>query len=150
MNNTQIFFINLIYKKKLDILYVMEKDEKKIEKTIPDIDTSRFIIKQKLKLDTTRYITPIVTITEKDRKQFRQGGNEPSYNAILAEKARNAIKIAENHIKEEALKQEKLNKEKTGKSTETSIELANDIKDGNFEKGFNALTGSSSDLKEIK
>ena len=127
----------------------MEKDEK-IEKVAPNIDTSRFLIKQKLKLDTTRYITPIVTITEKDRKQFRQGGTEPSYNAILAEKARNAIKIVESHIKEEALKQEKIDKEKSGKSAETSIELANEIKDGNFEKGFNALTGASSNLKEIK
>jgi len=127
----------------------MDKDEK-IEKVAPNIDTSRFIIKQKLKLDTTRYITPIVTITEKDRKQFRQGGIEPSYNAILAEKARNAIKIVENHIKEEALKQEKLIKEKTGKSTETSIEFANEIKNGNFELGFNALTESSRNLKEIK
>ena len=127
----------------------MDKDEK-IEKVAPNIDTSRFIIKQKLKLDTTRYITPIVTITEKDRKQFRQGGTEPSYNAILAEKARNAIKIVESHIKEEALKQEKIDKEKAGNSKETSIELANEIKDGNFELGFNALTGSSGNLKEIK
>jgi len=127
----------------------MEKDEK-IEKVAPNIDTSRFLIKQKLKLDTTRYITPIVTITEKDRKQFRQGGTEPSYNAILAEKARNAIKIVENHIKEEALKQEKIDKEKAGNSKETSIELANEIKNGNFELGFNALTGSSRNLKEIK
>jgi len=129
---------------------IQKNDKKKIEKTTSNIDTSRFIIKHKLKLDTTRYLTPIATITEKERKQFRLGGTEPSYNTILAEKARNAIKIVESHIREEALKLEKIEKEKAGKSTETSIELANEIKNGNFEKGFNALVGGSKNLKEIK
>jgi len=128
----------------------MEKDENiKNDKTKSDIDTSRFLIKQKLKLDTTRNFTPISTITERERKQFCRGSSEPSYNAILAEKARNAIKIAENHIKEEAIKREKMNTKKTAKSIETSIGLENEIKDGNFELGFNALTGSSDNLEEI-
>ena len=128
----------------------MDKDENKNnEKNTSDIDTSRYIIKQKLKLDITRNFTPIATITERERRQFNLGGSEPSYNALLAEKARNAIKIAENHVREEAIKREKMDTGKTLKSIETSIELANEIKDGNFELGFNALTGSSDNLKEI-
>jgi len=128
----------------------MEKDEnKKNDKPISDIDTSRFIIKQKLKLDTTRNFTPIVTITEKERKQFGRSDSEPSYNALLAEKARNAIKIAESHIKEEAIKREKIVTEKAAKSVEASIELANEIKDGNFELGFDALTGGSDNINVI-
>jgi len=126
-----------------------KSDKKKNDKTAHDINISRSIIKQKLKLDTARYFTPIATITEKERKQFTQSSSEHSYNALLAEKARNAIKIAENHVKEEAIKREKINKEKAVKSIEASFGLAEEIKVGNFEIGFGALTEGFKNLQKI-
>jgi len=138
----------LTAKKKFRILYVMEEEEKNPEKIAHDIDTSRFIIKQKLKLDTVRNYKSIITITEKERKQYFLSGSEPNNNAILAEKARNALKIVEMHAKEEAFERERSAKKKTVRPNKTSAELTEEIKNGDFEYGFGVLIEGSQNLKE--
>jgi len=131
-----------------DVLHLQSDRNAKIKNIMPDIDTSQFILNQKPKAETIRHFTSTVTISEEQRKQYNLGDSAPSRNAKLAEKARNAIKVAELHAKEEALEQAKAAAKKTEVSSGAANELAKKIKSGNFELGFGALTEGSENLKK--
>jgi len=129
-----------------DMLHLQSDKHAKTDKIMPDVDTSRYVLTQKPKAETVHNFSPIVNITEEQRRQFSQGGAAPNRNAILAEQARYAIKVAESHAKEEAIEQEKAAVEKTAKLSEATNELANEIKIGNF--SFGAFIEGSDNLKE--
>lgn len=131
-----------------DMLHLQSDKHSKTDKVMPDVDTSRYVLTQKPKAEAVRNFTSTANITEEQRRQFNQGGTAPNRNALLAEQARNAIKVAELHAKEEVIEQEKASAEKTAKLTKSTNELAKEIKDGNFEFGFGALIEGAESLKD--
>ena len=132
-----------------EILHLQSDKHEKKDKIMPEIDTSRFVLQQKQKTEQVRNFTPVINITEEQRKQFNQGNNTAkSRNAILAEQARNAIKIAEKHAEEEAIERAKSAEEKTAETDKAAKNLTSEIRSGNFDFNFGALIEGSENLKE--
>jgi len=131
-----------------DVLHLKSDKNAKIEKIIPEVDTSRFILNQKPKAKNARNYVTTANITEKQRQQFNQGSTAPNRNALLAEQSRRAIKVAQLNAEEEAKENAKAAEEEAPETSEAAKKLANEIKAGNFEFGFSALTEGSENLKE--
>jgi uncharacterized protein YjcR len=132
-----------------EVLHLHSDTHTKKGEVMPEVDTSRYVLNQKPKTEVARNFAPVVNITEEQRRQFNQGSNTvKSRNAILAEQARQAIKIAEQHVEEEAIEQAKAAEEKTAKTDNTAKKLVSEIKSGNFDFSFGALIEGSENLKE--
>ncbi|MCL2180017.1 MAG: hypothetical protein FWB83_02725 [Treponema sp.] len=128
-----------------ELLHLQSDKHDKKDQSVPDVDTSKFVLKQKPMEKASRNFAPVVKFTDEQRKQFQQGGSGKSRDAVLAEQARQAIKIAELHAKEDAIEQEKAAAEKPPEEVKT---LTNEIKSGSFDFGFGALIEGAEDLKE--
>jgi len=132
-----------------EVLHLHSDKHTKKGEVMPEVDTSRYVLNQKPKTEVARNFTPTANITEEQRRQFNQGSNTvKSRNAILAEQARQAIKIAEQHVEEEAIEQAKAAEEKTANTDNTANKLVSEIKSGNFDFSFGALIEGSENLKE--
>jgi len=131
-----------------DMLHLQSDTHEKEGKIMPDVDTSRYVLNQKPKAKPVRNFVTTANITEEQRRQFNQGSAAPSRNSILAERARRAIEVAELNAEKEAKEHAKVLAEKAMEITNDEKKLANEIKAGNFEFGFSALTEGSGNLKE--
>jgi len=132
-----------------EILHLQSDKHIKDDKIMPEVDTSRFVLNQKQKTEPVRNFSPVINLSEEERRQFNQGNNSVrSRNSVLAEQARNAIKIAEMHAQEEAVEQAKTSEEKTANANDAAKKLASEIKDGSFDFSFGALIEGTENLKE--
>ncbi|MCL2214419.1 MAG: hypothetical protein FWC06_04325 [Treponema sp.] len=132
-----------------EVLHLQSDKHEKEEKVMPDVDTSRYVINKKPKTEAVRSFVTTANITEEQRRQFSQGNSsEKSRNAVLAEQARNAIKIAEKHAEEEAVERAKAVGEKSSEAEKSINKLAKEIRTGSFEFSFGALIEGSENLKE--
>jgi len=131
-----------------DILHLQSDQHEKKAEVMPDVDTSRYVLKQRPKTESVRSFVTTANITEEQRKQFNQGSNERSSNAILAERAKIAINVAKSHAEEEAVEHDKNIAEKKTQTDENAKKLAQDIRTGNFDFGFGALIEGSENLKD--
>jgi len=132
-----------------EILHLQSDKHEKKEKVMPEVDTSRYVLNQKPKAEVVRNFAPTVNITEEQRRQFSQGDTSlKSRNAVLAEQARQAIKIVEKHAQEEAIENAKNADENNAEADVAAKKLVNEIRDGNFDFGFSALIEGSENIKE--
>ena len=136
-----------------EILHLQSDTHEKKEKIMPDVDTSRYVLRQKPKTETARTFAPVVNITEEQRKQFSQGDNSlRSRDSVLAEQARNAIKLVEKHAEEEAIEHAKAAEDKNSSDNKTpdnaEKKLVKAIRGGDFDFSFGALIEGSENLKE--
>ena len=132
-----------------DLLYLKTDKHAKENGIMPDVDTSKYVLRQKPKTETVRKFAPIVNITEEQRRQFSQGGSDAkNRDSVLAEQARQAIKVAEMHAEEEAVEHAKVAAEKTSKEAGDAKNLAREIKAGNFDFSFGALIEGAENIKE--
>jgi len=130
-----------------DMLHLQSDTHSKESKVMPNVDTSRYVLNQKPKEKAARSFVTTVNITEEQRRQFNQSSGRPR-DAILAERARYAIELAELHAAQEAEEHAKSAAEKKTETDSAANELASEIIAGNFEFGFGALTEGSENLKE--
>jgi len=131
-----------------DILHLQSDQHEKKAEVMPDVDTSRYVLRQKPKTETVRNFVTTANITEEQRKQFNQGNSERSSNAILAERAKIAINVAKTHVEEEAIEHAKNVEEKKSVTDENAKKLTQEIRAGNFDFGFGALIEGSENLKD--
>jgi len=131
-----------------DMLHLQSDQHTKESKIMPDVDTSRYVLNEKPKTKEVRSFVSTINLTEEERRQFNQGSTAPSRNAILAERARKAIELAEINAEKEAKKHAKELAEKAMDTAKEEKKLVNEIKSGNFEFGFSALTEGSENLKD--
>ncbi|MCL2210048.1 MAG: hypothetical protein FWC19_09830 [Treponema sp.] len=131
-----------------EILHLQSDKHEKKDQIMPDVDTSRYVLTQKPKQEAVRRFTPVINITEEQRKQFNQGDAAPSRNALLAEQSRHAMQVIKLHAEEEAVELEKAAEGKTAKTDKAADKLTNEIRAGNFEFCFGALTEGSGNLKD--
>jgi len=130
-----------------DILHLQSDKHTKKDPAMPEVDNSRYVLK-KQKTETVRSFVTTANITEEERRQFNQGSSERSSNAILAERARQAITIAKSHAEEEAAGNAKTASGKAPQEDKNAKKLAQDIRSGNFEFGFGALIEGTENLKD--
>ena len=130
-----------------ELLHLQSDRHDKKNDVMPEVDTSKFVLNS-VKTKAVRTFAPVVKISDEQRRQFSQGDTAVNRDAVLAERARQAIEVAELHAKEEALEQSKATAEKTAKSKEDTKKLTKEIKAGNLELGFGALIEGSENLKE--
>jgi len=132
-----------------EMLHLQSDKHTKKEEVMPDVDTSRYVLHQKPKTEVVRSFVSTANITEEQRRQFNQSnGSAKSRNAVLAEQARMAIKIAEKHVEEEAVEHAKSAEGKTTNTDKTPNKLVSEIKSGSFDFSFGALIEGSENLKE--
>ena len=131
-----------------EVLHLQSDKHEKKDKVMPEVDTSRYVLNQKQKTGPVRNFAPVVNITEEQRRQFNQGDTSQNQNAVLAEKARYAIKVAEKHVEEEAIEHAKTAEKQTVKTDKEANKLAKEIRNGSFDFSFGALIEGSENLKE--
>ena len=132
-----------------DVLHLQSDKHEKEGKVMPEVDTSKYVLRQKPKAEVVRSFVTTANITEEQRRQFNQGSSAAqSRNAALAEQARLAVKIAEKHAEEEAIENAKTAVEKTTKTDMDINELAKKMRDSGFDFNFGAFIEGSKNLKE--
>ncbi|MCL2243210.1 MAG: hypothetical protein FWC03_01925 [Treponema sp.] len=132
-----------------DILHLQSDKNNQKDKIMPNVDTSKYVLQQKPKVEAARSFATSVNITEEQRKQFNQGNTAaPNRNTILAEQARQAIKIVEQNAQKEAIESKKTVEEKKVKDGKDIKKLADEIRGGKFDFNFGALIEGSKNLKD--
>ena len=132
-----------------EVLHLQSDKHEKKDTIMPNVDTSRYVLHQRPKTETVRNFNTTINISEEERRQFNQGNTAArSRNAIIAEQARLAVKIAEKHAEEEAIEHEKTLNEMSAGADNAADKLTDEIKDGSFDFSFGALIEGSENLKE--
>ena len=132
-----------------DVLHLQSDKHEAEGKVMPEVDTSRYIINKKPKTEVVRSFVSTANLTEEERRQFSQGNTAAeSRNAALAERVRQAVKVAEKHVEDEAVERAKTAGEKTAKADIAVNKLADKMRDGNFDFSFGAFIEGSKNLKE--
>jgi len=117
------------------------------KEVMPDVDTSKFVLNRKPKAEIVRNFGSTANITEEQRRLYNQNGAASNHDAVLADRARQALQIAKLHAEEETAKHAKASEKKTTKSSANTDKFASDIRAGNFDSILGALIEGSENLK---